>query len=333
MANEAAPLVIGVIGAIGAIGAIRPPERIGFIGLGNMGAPMALRLAAAGYRLVIADAAPAAVERFRSQVQCEAPATLKELGATCRTIITMLPDGHVVRKVLMGEGGVVAGLTAPANPQAAPAIVIDMTSASPVGTRALSAELGKLGITLLDAPVSGGVSRAAEGKLSIMVGGDAGVVPRCRPILENLGQVFLTGASGSGHAMKALNNFLSAINLAAAGEAMLAGERFGLNPATMIEIFNASTGRNTGTDHKYPKFILPGTYNSGFALGLMAKDLRLALELARDSGIGADLLQTTVNLWSQAEGQLGGKADNTEVIKYLQSRSAPPGQSNGKSNG
>ncbi len=304
---------------------IRPPDRIGFIGLGNMGAPMARRLAAAGYRLVVADAAPAVVDRFRGQVQCEAPATLQELGATCRTIITMLPDGHVVRKVLMGEAGVVAGLTAPANPQPAPAIVIDMSSASPVGTRALGAELAKLGITLLDAPVSGGVGRAVEGKLSIMVGGDAAAVPRCRPIFEHMGQVFLTGAPGSGHAMKALNNFLSAINLAAAGEAMLAGERFGLEPAAMIEIFNASTGRNTGTDHKYPKFILPGTYNSGFALGLMAKDLRLALELARATGGGADLLQTTVNLWSQAEAQLGGKADNTEVIKYLQSRVAARG--------
>jgi 3-hydroxyisobutyrate dehydrogenase len=184
----------------------------------------------------------------------------------------------------------------------------------------LSAELAGMGIPLLDAPVSGGVSRAVEGKLSIMVGGDAAVVARCRAILELMGQVFLTGAPGSGHAMKALNNFLSAINLAAAGEAMLAGERFGLNPATMIEIFNASTGRNTGTDNKYPKFVLPGTYNSGFAIGLMAKDLRLALELARDTGIAADLLQTTVNMWAQAEAQLGGRADNTEVIKYLQSR-------------
>jgi 3-hydroxyisobutyrate dehydrogenase len=141
--------------------------------------------------------------------------------------------------------------------------------------------------------------------------------------------VFLTGAQGSGHAMKALNNFLSAINLAAAGEAVLAGERFGLDPARMIEIFNASTGRNTGTDNKYPKFVLSGTYDSGFAIGLMAKDLRLALELARDTGASADLLQTCVNLWSQAEGQLGGRADNTEVVRYLQSRATPRGKANG----
>jgi 3-hydroxyisobutyrate dehydrogenase len=307
-------------------GRIVPPERIGFIGLGNMGSPMARRLAAAGYRLAVADAAPPAVERFRALAACEAPATLKEIGATCRVVITMLPDGHVVRKVLMGDTGVVAGLTASAGPAA---VVIDMTSASPVGTRVLGGELASLGITLLDAPVSGGVSRAVDGKLSIMAGGDAAVVARCRPILENMGQVFLTGAPGSGHAMKALNNFLSAINLAAAGEAVLAGERFGLDPAKMIEIFNASTGRNTGTDNKYPKFILSGTYDSGFALGLMAKDLRLALELARDTGASADLLQACVNMWSQAEGQLGGRADNTEVVRYLQSRASPLGKADG----
>src|SRR6185312_8753827 len=311
-------------------GRIAPPERIGFIGLGNMGAPMARRLAAAGYRLAVADAAPAAVERFRAQVACDAPATLKEIGAMCRLVITMLPDGHIVRKVLMGEAGVVSGLTASGGPGA---IVIDMTSASPVGTRVLSGELAGLGIALLDAPVSGGVSRAVEGKLSIMAGGDPAVVARCRPLLENMGQVFLTGASGSGHAMKALNNFLSAINLAAAGEAVLAGERFGLDPAKMIEIFNASTGRNTGTDSKYPRFVLPGTYDSGFAIGLMAKDLRLALELARDTGASADLLQACVNLWSQAEGQLGGRADNTEVVRYLQSRASPRGQSDDNADG
>ncbi len=296
-------------------GEILPPARIGFIGLGNMGAPMARRLAAAGYRLVVADASRAAVDKFRAEVSCDAPATLQEVAAGCRIVITMLPDGHVVRKVLLDPAGVVAGLTASA-------IVIDMTSASPVGTRALGGELADLGITLLDAPVSGGVGRAAEGKLAIMAGGDPGVVGQCRPVLEALGQVFPTGAPGSGHAMKALNNFLSAVALAAAGEAVLAGERFGLDPALMIRIFNASTGRNTATDHKYPKFVLPRTFDSGFALGLMAKDLRLALELAHETGAPSELLQACVNIWAQAEVTLGGRADNTEVVKYLESRMA-----------
>ena len=294
-----------------------PPERVGFVGLGNMGAPMARRLAAAGYRIIVADAVPAAVERFRADVPCDLASNLREIGASCRLVITMLPDGHAVRNVLMAEGGIVSGLTSGA-------VVLDMTSASPVGTRALGTELAALGITLLDAPVSGGVGRAAEGKLAIMVGGDAEVVARCRPVLDLMGQVFLTGAPGSGHAMKALNNFLSAIALAAAGEAMLAGQRFGLDPELMIRIFNASTGRNTATDHKYPKFILPRTFDSGFALGLMAKDLRLALELSRDTGAPADLLQACVDMWGVAEKQLGFRADNTEIVKYLESRLPEP---------
>jgi 3-hydroxyisobutyrate dehydrogenase len=294
-----------------------PPERVGFVGLGNMGAPMARRLAAAGYPLMVADAVPAALERFRADVTCEAPSNLSEIGSGCRLIVTMLPDGHAVRSVLLGDAGIVPGLKPGA-------VVIDMTSASPVGTRALGVELAARGITLIDAPVSGGVGRAVEGKLAIMAGGDAGTVGRCRPLLDILGQVFLTGAPGSGHAMKALNNFLSAINLAAAGEAMLAGERFGLDPELMIRIFNASTGRNTATDHKYPKFVLPRTFNSGFSLGLMAKDLRLALELSHDSGAPAALLQACVDMWAQAEKELGFRADNTEIVKYQESLMGRP---------
>jgi 3-hydroxyisobutyrate dehydrogenase len=290
-----------------------PPETIGFVGLGNMGAPMARRLAGAGYRLIVADAVPAAVEKFRAGTKADVAASLKDLGAACRLVITMLPDGKIVRSVLMGESGIAAGLTPGA-------IVIDMTSASPVGTRELGVELAARGISLLDAPVSGGVGRAAEGKLSIMAGGDPELLARCKSILETMGQVFLTGAAGSGHAMKALNNYLSAANLAIAAEAVLAGERFGLDPDLMIRIFNASTGRNTATDHKYPKFVLPRTFDSGFSLGLMAKDLRLALELANDSGSPTDLLKMTVDMWAKAEQQLGFRADNTEIVKYLESR-------------
>jgi 3-hydroxyisobutyrate dehydrogenase len=289
-----------------------PPEPVGFVGLGNMGAPMAGHLARAGYRLVVADVAPAARERFRATVACDMPASLAELARACRVVITMLPDGAAVRSAVLGEGGITAGL-------AAGGIVIDMSSSSPVGTRALNAELAARGITLLDAPVSGGVAKAVQGKLAIMAGGDAPAVQRCRALLETMGQVFVTGASGSGHAMKALNNFLSAAALATAAEAVLAGERFGLDPAVMIRIFNASTGRNTATETKYPNFVLPRTFNSGFSLGLMAKDLRLALDVARATGTPSGLLQACSEVYDHAEQQLGFRADNTEVVKYLES--------------
>jgi 3-hydroxyisobutyrate dehydrogenase len=289
-----------------------PPERLGFVGLGNMGAPMALRLARAGFRLVVADAVPAAVARFAAQAPCEQPARLEELGG-CRAVITMLPDGDAVRQVLLGEGGIAAGL-------AAGSVVIDMSSSSPVGTRALATELAARRIALVDAPVSGGVRKAVDGTLAIMAGGEEATVARCRPIFAPLGQLFVAGSSGSGHAMKALNNYLSAANLAIAAEAVIAGERFGLSAETMITILNASTGRNTATEQKYPAYVLPRNFASGFALGLMAKDLRLALEVARSTGAPATLLEACAQLWSAAEGELGFRADNTEVVKYLEAR-------------
>jgi 3-hydroxyisobutyrate dehydrogenase len=287
-----------------------PPERIGFIGLGNMGGPMALRLAGAGFTLAVVDAAPAAVARLTSQVACETPSSLTELGS-CRVIITMLPDGKAVREVLLGHNGAAAAL-------ASGSVVIDMSSSSPLGTRKLGQDLAQRGITLIDAPVSGGVRKAVDGSLAIMAGGDPEVVERCRPMLEVLGRVFPAGPPGAGHAMKALNNYLSAANLAIAAEAVIAGQRFGLEPDVMISILNASTGRNSATDQKYPAYVLPRNFASGFAIGLMAKDLRLALEVAGASGAPSTLLKVCAQLWSAAEQRLGSRADNTEIVKYLE---------------
>ena len=300
--------------------AFLPPERVAFIGLGNMGAPMARRLIGAGYKLAVSDALAATVDRFVAEPgnagSAERPAGAEGLAKACQVVITMLPDGKIVREVLLGANGLARHL-APGS------VVIDMSSSSPVGTRELSADLAKLGIPLVDAPVSGGVKKAIDGSLAIMVGGEVATVERCRRLLEPMGKVFVTGGSGTGHAMKSMNNFLSAANLAIAAEAVIAGQRFGLDPATMINIFNASTGRNTGTDSKFPNNVLPRTFNSGFALGLMAKDLRLALEVAHSTEAPVELLQACANIWAQAEKQLGGKADNTEVVKYLESLAKP----------
>ena len=295
-----------------------PPERIGFIGLGNMGAPMARRLAAAGFQIVAADADPAALARFCTTVPCERAGSLADLGRSCRLVITMLPDGGSVRQVLLGADGVAAGLP-PGS------VALDMSSAEPVGTRALAAKLADAGISLVDAPVSGGVKRAVAGSLAIMAGGEPAAIARCRPVLAPLGQVFCAGASGSGHAVKALNNYLSALALAATAEAMMAGESFGIDPAVMLEILNHSTGRNTATEQKYPAFVLPRTFNSGFALGLMAKDLRIALGLAEAVGTPAVLLSECAALWNAAERRMGGSADNTDIVRYLEGlRGASP---------
>src|SRR5262249_39070699 len=154
-----------------------------------------------------ADASADAVERFAATAPCRRAESLKSLGSSCRVVITMLPDGKVVREVLLGANGVVGGL-------AKGSVLVDMSSASPGGTRELAAELAARGFPLVDAPVSGGVKKAIDGTLAIMVGGEAEPVARVRALLEVMGKVFPTGASGSGHAMKSLNNFLSAANLA-----------------------------------------------------------------------------------------------------------------------
>jgi 3-hydroxyisobutyrate dehydrogenase len=289
-----------------------PPERVGFVGLGNMGAPMARHLIAAGYRVLAADANPAALESLCGSAQCERAGSLVDLGRACGLVITMLPDGAAVRQVLLGDEGIAAGLS-PGG------VVLDMSSSEPLGTRELGAKLGESGICLVDAPVSGGVKRAVEGKLAIMAGGEPAAIERCRPVLAKLGQVFCSGASGSGHAVKALNNYLSAVALAATAEAMMAGESFGIEPAVMLEILNHSTGRNSATEQKYPAFVLPRSFNSGFALGLMAKDLRIALGMAESLRTPSELLGGCAALWSRAERLLGFNADNTEIVRYLES--------------
>lgn len=289
-----------------------PSREVGFIGLGAMGAPMARNLVTSGYRLHVHDASPEATARFAESAECERPETLKALGAACEVVITMLPDGAAVRDVLVGKGGVADGLQSGG-------VLVDMSSSSPTGTRALSEELSERGFPLVDAPVSGGVPRAVDGTLSIMAGGDAELVARLVPLFAPMGKVTPVGGSGAGHAMKALNNYLSAANLVLAGEAVIAGTKFGLDPNVMIDVFNNSSGRNTATAQKFPAYVLPRTFDSGFALKLMAKDLRLALEVAHASGAHVEMLERCSDIYDRALAALGAEADNTDVVRYLES--------------
>jgi 3-hydroxyisobutyrate dehydrogenase len=284
--------------------------RIGFVGLGNMGRPMAENLLKAGFALAVADADPARLAGL--VVRALLPASLAALGEMSEIVITMLPDGKIVRTALLGNDGVLDGLK-PGS------LVIDMSSSAPVGTRELGAELADRGIALVDAPVSGGVKRAVDGTLAIMVGGADADIERCRPLLAAMGRdIFPTGPLGSGHAMKALNNYVSAAGLAAAAEAVLVGQRFGLDPTTMVDILNASTGRNNATENKFKQFIVPKRYTAGFTMGLMAKDLRTALETAEATHTPAPLAAACIALWNAAEAKLGPAADHTEIARYLE---------------
>ena len=289
------------------------PMAIGFVGLGNMGYPIARRLAEAGYALTVFDLVSETVTQFCQETDATAAKSLQALGKSSSLVITMLPEGKAVKKVLLGEGdNVVAGLKAGV-------VIIDMSSCSPVDTRGLSNEMLELGFPIIDAPVSGGKYKAADGQLAIMAGGDKDLVEACSPVFEVMGKVFHTGGPASGHAMKAMNNFLSAGTLALASEAMITGSKFGLDPQVMVDIINASSGRSNSTEDKFPKFILPRNFNSGFYLGLMAKDLRFAVDLAASENTPNNFINLLSSTYDKAEEALGFDADNTELFKYLES--------------
>jgi 3-hydroxyisobutyrate dehydrogenase len=285
--------------------------KVGFVGLGNMGWPMAGNLVRAGHALIVRDADAARQERFAAEFSCTAanePSAFADVDA----VITMLPTGSIVREVLLGwAGGIARALRRGA-------IIVDMSSSEPASTRKLGAELARLGVTLIDAPVSGGVPGAKAGTLSIMIGADdAEAATRIRPVLEKLGQKFFaTGALGTGHAMKALNNFVAAAGYTAAAEALIAGRRFGLDPAVMVDILNASTGRNFSTEFAMKEHVLGRKYATGFALGLLAKDIGIAADLAAGLGIHAPLSALLKQRWAETLSKSGPAVDHTAAIRY-----------------
>lgn len=292
-------------------------RKIGFVGIGAMGTPMAGHLSDAGYQLAIYDLDPARVRAFVASKQALTPSSLTDLGKHSELVITMLPDGGIVRKVICGEQDSMRDCVAAALSKSA--VVLDMSSSSPVATRELAPLLEARGIRLMDAPVSGGVKRAVSGQLAIMAGGDGSLLEICRPVLEKMGkQIFHAGPLGAGHAIKALNNYVSAAGLIAACEAAIAAQRFGIDPNVLVDILNASSGMNNTTANKMKQFMLSGAFNAGFSTGLMAKDLRMALEIANATGTAAPLAEPCVKIWNDMEQALGAGSDHTEMLRFLQ---------------
>jgi len=286
---------------------------VGFIGIGKMGLPMASRIAAHGYPLHAYDISAAAIKEFCSRVvDARAAKTLADVGRTCNVVILMLPDSGVVNRVLFGEKDSLAAHL----PRGS--IVIDMSSSNPSVTREIGPRLKGLGVDFIDAPVSGGVKRASDGSLAIMVGGDSAVIARVLPLLSTMGRSIIeTGMLGSGHAMKALNNYVSAAGLLAACEALKIGVDFGIPPDKIIAVLNASTGKNNSTENKMMQFVVSKQFNSGFSLGLMRKDVTIATDLSKRLGSKTLLAETLLKSWADAEAKLGGVADHTEIFRML----------------
>lgn len=287
---------------------------VGFVGIGNMGAPMVRCLARAGFEVAIYDRRRQALKPLATEPGITFAANLTDLGRKAAVVITMLPDSAAVRQaVLGGEDG--AGLVEGLAPDS---VVVDMSSSFPLATRKLGGELATRQIGLVDAPVSGGVPKAVSGTLAIMAGGDEATISRIDPILAAMGTVHRSGPLGSGHAMKALNNYVSAAGLIATCEALVVARKFGLDGAILTRILNASTGRNNTTENKAERFLLSRTFDSGFALALMRKDVGMAKQLASELGVPAPELAFTSELLDCALERLGRDADHTAVLQYIE---------------
>jgi 3-hydroxyisobutyrate dehydrogenase len=291
-------------------------KTVGFIGIGNMGRPMAANLVKGGYQVVVYDLDARRAQDVASAIGAKAAASLADLGKSVDAIVTMLPTGNEVRACLLeAEGGALAASL----PKGA--LVIDMSSADPVGSRATHADLAKRGLAFVDAPVSGGVPRATDGSLAIMIGGDAAAVASAKPVLSRMGQrLFEVGGPGNGHAMKALNNFVAGSAFIAVSEALLVGEKFGLDPATMVDIMNVSTGKSFNTEMVAKQHLVSRQFASGFALGLLAKDVGIAADLARAIDVPSPLIGTSASLLGEARDRVGSEKDHTLAYTYWESR-------------
>jgi 3-hydroxyisobutyrate dehydrogenase len=287
--------------------------KLGFVGLGNMGGPMTNNLVKAGYEVTGFDIDRPLLLKRAQEIGFHAA----ESGADCARrsdiVITMLPNGHVVRDAVLAADGIAAGFKEGG-------LVIDMSSAGASGTAALGKELKRRGITLIDAPVSGGVTGAVAGTLAIMIGADdEAAVARAMPVLEAMGKkLFRAGPLGAGHAAKSINNYLGATNLLSVAEGLMVGTKFGLDPANLLAIVNASTGVSGTSQGLFPGQIMPRKFAAGFALALMAKDVGLAAELASDVGLNAEVIDHTAKVWARARATMPGNPDFTEIVKMLE---------------
>jgi len=278
-------------------------RNVAFIGLGTMGEPMAANLAREGFAVQSFD--------LKGNGSCK---SIREAVRGAEAVITMLPDGEAVRAAVLD-----------ALPAISPgAVVVDMSSSDPLGTRALGVVLRSNDISLVDAPVSGAVVGARDATLAIMVGGEKPDFERVKPLLDALGKsIFHVGPLGAGHAVKALNNYLGAAGTLAGFEALLIARAFGLEPEPMLKAINASTGRNSTTEKKIGRDVLTGAYASGFKLALMTKDVGIAAALGKGLKLETPFLRETLRLWREARKLLPKDADHSEIYKYQEKLARP----------
>ena len=283
---------------------------VGFVGLGQMGGPMTRRLRAAGYGLVAHDVRPEAMDALLAE-GAEAAGSPAELASRAEVVLVSLPTPEVVRAVALGPDGLVHG--------SAIKTYVDLSTTGQAVAVEVAERLAARDVVTLDAPVSGGVRGAREGTLAVMAAGPAAELERVRPLLEVFGRVFHVGERpGLGQLMKLANNFLSATAIVATAEAVVLGVKGGLDPATMLDVINAGTGRNTATEDKFPRQVLTGTYAAGFTTGLLTKDLGLCAAAADALGVPMPVAAEVYAQWQRAVAELGADADITRIVDLVE---------------
>jgi 3-hydroxyisobutyrate dehydrogenase-like beta-hydroxyacid dehydrogenase len=285
---------------------------IGFIGLGNMGAPMARRLIEAGHKLVIYDIRNDAVAPLIA-LDAQLGSSPADVADRVETVMASLPSVQISEKVALGEGGVVHGKRIRR--------FIDLSTTGSRVAAAIAGGLAKKNIVQIDCPVSGGVGGAAKGTLAVMVSGPKAEIEAVKDVLAVFGTVFVIGEKpGMAQTMKLANNVLSATTMAATAEAVAMGVKAGLDPAVMIDVINAGSGRSRASDQKFPQSILPRTFNYGFATGLMLKDVRLAVSEAKELGVPNEVISSVLDQWETTNTEYGADSDFTSIVKMVEKR-------------
>jgi 3-hydroxyisobutyrate dehydrogenase-like beta-hydroxyacid dehydrogenase len=283
---------------------------IGFIGLGKMGFPMARRLIEAGHKLTVFDTQKAAIDRLVA-LGARAGASPKDVADEIETVMASLPSLQASLDVATGKGGVIEGKRVKR--------FIDLSTVGSQMAVKIHDLLSKKNIVQIDSPVSGGVGGAEKGTLAVMVSGPRADFEIVKAALGVIGKVFFIGEKpGSGQTMKLANNFLSATAMVATSEAVVMGVKSGLDPAVMIDVINAGSGMNTASRDKFPRSVLPRSFDFGFATGLMVKDVRLAVEEMRSLGLTMEVAEAVGRLWEVIIRDQGAESDFTEAIKPIE---------------
>jgi 3-hydroxyisobutyrate dehydrogenase len=285
--------------------------KVGIIGIGNLGGRIAKRLLNKGFELGVYDLNKEAVDLLVSlgATAFESPA---DLALNYQYVITVLPNARVVKNTVLGENGLLKGFQKNS-------VLIEMTTSVPSVTKELATIVEENGYRMIDAPVSGGVKKAEDGSLSIMVGGDEGVFAEVRPILENIGEnIIHVGGIGAGHTIKALNNLVSATTLAITAEAMSLGVKLGLNPNKMLQVINSSSGRSNSSEVKFPSQVLTRKFEKGFTIDLMVKDLSIAMNMAEEQRTPMFISSSVFQTWKHAWTQGGADMDHTAIVKFIE---------------